>query len=170
VNPHHELLNAWTNLYEIWYAYHGTWAHLSGLLLKFFPSFCVSLSLLDNGSVNCIHASIARQRLGKHAPASTNTRSDRRIVGRVIFYALLVLSKVLVLPRNSCSQSRTSPAQILCAYSRWASTPLITSNLKSAPAEDNWLRFSLMTGACVPFMGRRNNHVCASTFRRTKQN
>jgi hypothetical protein len=36
---------------------------------------------------------VARQRLGKHVPGATNTRKNRRIVGRVIFYAINVLSK-----------------------------------------------------------------------------
>jgi hypothetical protein len=31
---------------------------------------------------------IARQRLGKHFPTTINTLSDRRNVGRVIFYAV----------------------------------------------------------------------------------
>jgi hypothetical protein len=30
--PLYYLLNAWTNLYETWYVYHGTWAHLNGLI------------------------------------------------------------------------------------------------------------------------------------------
>jgi hypothetical protein len=49
-------LNAWTNLYETWYVYHGTWAHLNGVFHKSLPSVCVPvcvslLSLLGNGSV-----------------------------------------------------------------------------------------------------------------------
>jgi hypothetical protein len=53
-------LNAWTSLYETWYAYHGTWALLNGVFHKFFPSVCVSLI-------------VARQRLGKNVTAATNT-------------------------------------------------------------------------------------------------
>jgi hypothetical protein len=34
-----------------------------------------------------------RQRLGKHVPAAVNTRNNRKIVGRVNFYAVRVLSK-----------------------------------------------------------------------------
>jgi hypothetical protein len=50
-------LNAWTNLYETWYVYYGTWAHLNGILHKSLSSVSVSvcvspLSLLHNGSVN----------------------------------------------------------------------------------------------------------------------
>jgi hypothetical protein len=68
------------------------------LLQKFLPSFCVSvcvslLSLLGKGSVKYIPLIVARQRLGEHVPAATNTRNNRRIVGRVIFYAVRVLSK-----------------------------------------------------------------------------
>jgi hypothetical protein len=57
-----------TNVYETWCVYHGTWAHLNGVLHKSFPSVCVSLcvsplSVLCNGSVNTspqqrIHATI----------------------------------------------------------------------------------------------------------------
>jgi hypothetical protein len=28
----YQLLNAWTNLYETWYVYHGTWANLNGII------------------------------------------------------------------------------------------------------------------------------------------
>jgi hypothetical protein len=46
---------ALTNLSENWYVYHGTWAHLNGLIKKSLPSVCVymciTLSLLGNGSV-----------------------------------------------------------------------------------------------------------------------
>jgi hypothetical protein len=53
-------------------------------------SVCVSLlSLLGNGSVKCIPPFIARQRLGKHFPAARNTRSNRRIVGRLCLWVCL---------------------------------------------------------------------------------
>jgi hypothetical protein len=51
----------------------------------------------------CIHPIVARHRVGRHVPASTNTRNHRRIGGGV-FYAVRVLSKEsrrLVLPRTS---------------------------------------------------------------------
>jgi hypothetical protein len=59
VNTSYKLLSAWTNLYETWYVYHGTWAHLNGTLHKSLPSVFVSvyvshLSLLGNGSLKCI--------------------------------------------------------------------------------------------------------------------
>jgi hypothetical protein len=77
-------LNAWTNRYETWYVYHGTWAHLSGVLHKFITSVCVSLlSVLGNVYVKCILPFIARQRLDKHVPAAADTRNSRRIVGPV---------------------------------------------------------------------------------------
>jgi hypothetical protein len=53
----------------------------------------------------CIPLIFARQRLGKHVPVAINTRKNRRIVGRVVFYAVRVVSKEstrLVLPRTSC--------------------------------------------------------------------
>jgi hypothetical protein len=36
-----KLLNAWTNLYETWYVYHGTWSPSEWL--TYFPSVCVSI-------------------------------------------------------------------------------------------------------------------------------
>jgi hypothetical protein len=53
---------------------------------------CILLSLLGEGSVKGISLSIARQRLGKLVPALKNT-SHNRIVGRVIFYSVRVLTK-----------------------------------------------------------------------------
>jgi hypothetical protein len=41
----------------------------------------------------CIPLIVARQQLGKHVPTATNTRKNRRIVGRVILYAIRVLSE-----------------------------------------------------------------------------
>jgi hypothetical protein len=61
VSPTYHLLNAWTNLYETWYVYHGTWVYLSGVLHKSLPSACAPV---------CI---IARHRLGKKVAAATNT-------------------------------------------------------------------------------------------------
>jgi hypothetical protein len=75
-----QLLNAWTNLYETWNVYHGTWAHLNGVLHKNLSSVCVSVS----------PSITARQRLGIHVATATNTRDIRRTVGRVIFYAACV--------------------------------------------------------------------------------
>jgi hypothetical protein len=67
-------MNAWTSLYETWYVYHDTWAHVSGVLHKSLTSVCVSVcvsfllflgkrSFLGNSSVNTfprqlIHAAI----------------------------------------------------------------------------------------------------------------
>jgi hypothetical protein len=94
-------------------------AHLNGVLYKSLPPVCVSvcvslLLLLGKGSVKCIHNFSARQRLGKHVPAATNARDNKRIVGRVIFYVVRVVSKEskrLVLPRTSYSSlnSLTEP-------------------------------------------------------------
>jgi hypothetical protein len=47
-------INAWTNLYETWHVYHGTWAHFKGVLHKSLSSVGVSvfpLSMSGNGSV-----------------------------------------------------------------------------------------------------------------------
>jgi hypothetical protein len=51
----HQLLIAWTTLYETWYVCHGIWAHPNGALRKSFPSsVCLypCVSFLGNGSVN----------------------------------------------------------------------------------------------------------------------
>jgi hypothetical protein len=50
--------------------------------------------LQGKGSINSIPPFGARQRLGKHVPAANNTRNNKTISGRVIFYAVRVLSKV----------------------------------------------------------------------------
>jgi hypothetical protein len=41
----------------------------------------------------CIPLIVAKQRLGKRVPPATNTRNNRRIVGRVVFCAGRVVSK-----------------------------------------------------------------------------
>jgi hypothetical protein len=51
-----QLLNAWTGVYETWYACHGNWVNINGVLNKFLPSVFLSvcvflLSLQGNGSV-----------------------------------------------------------------------------------------------------------------------
>jgi hypothetical protein len=71
------------NLYEPWYVYHGTWAHLSGVLHKSLPSVCVCM---------CIFLIVARQWLDRHVPMATNRCRNRRKVG-VIFYMVHVISK-----------------------------------------------------------------------------
>jgi hypothetical protein len=85
ISPY-QLLNACTNLYETWYAYRWNWAHLNGVLHKTLPSVCVCM---------CIDPVVAKQRLGRHVSATTNTRhsTSKRIVWPVIFYAVRVLLK-----------------------------------------------------------------------------
>jgi hypothetical protein len=66
---------------------------------KYFEKTCPNAC-----SVKCIPQFGARQRLSKHVSAATNTCYNRRIVGRVVFYAVRVVSnknKRLVLPRTS---------------------------------------------------------------------
>jgi hypothetical protein len=115
-----------------WCVYHGTWAHLSGLLHKSLPSVCVSvyeclLSFLGNGSVftfprQRIHGTkevvgrvvmqpVSRERrvcvsryCYKTVARQTFPR-QWRIVRGFVFYAVHVVSKenmLLVLPRTSC--------------------------------------------------------------------
>jgi hypothetical protein len=85
-------LNSWTNLYETWYVYHGTWAHLNDVLHKsLHQSVCVCvcmfvflLMLQGNGLVKCTPPFCAAQWLGKHVLVAMNTRNNRRIVGHVV--------------------------------------------------------------------------------------
>jgi hypothetical protein len=97
VNP---LLSTFEHLNQsLWnVVYHANGVHLNGVLHKSLPSVCVSLcvtllSLQGNGSVKCLTPFGARQRLGKHVPAATNTRNNRGTIGGVIFCAVRALSK-----------------------------------------------------------------------------
>jgi hypothetical protein len=88
VYPPHQVLNSWTNLYKTWYAYHGTWAHLNGILHKSLP-VCL---LLGNGLVN----RLPRQRVHTQKyNCSTRRYLWVRVVSKEISW--------LVLPRTSCS-------------------------------------------------------------------
>jgi hypothetical protein len=51
------------------------------------------LSLPGTGSVKWIPPVFDKQLLSKHVPAATNTRNNRKIVGRVIFYVVRVVMK-----------------------------------------------------------------------------
>jgi hypothetical protein len=57
----------------------------------------ISVAYFTNSShqsaCNCIPPVVARQRLGKHVPASMNICNNKRITERVILYAIRVLSK-----------------------------------------------------------------------------
>jgi hypothetical protein len=75
VCPLYQPLNTSTSLYETWYLYQNTWAHLNGVLHKSLPLVCVALcvslqSLLGNGSVKTIQ----RQR----------TRNSTRLIERIV--------------------------------------------------------------------------------------
>jgi hypothetical protein len=67
------------SIYETWCAYHGTWAHLNGVLHKSFTSVCVymriTISLLGSDSLK----TLPRQRI--HA-------NNRRVIGRIVFYVV----------------------------------------------------------------------------------
>jgi hypothetical protein len=74
----------------------ASWANLSSVLHKSLLSVCVSvcgslLSLLGKGLVKCFSPVIARQRPGKHVPAATNTRNNKRIAGRVCLWVCLCI-------------------------------------------------------------------------------
>jgi hypothetical protein len=93
--PPYQILITWPNLYKTWYVYHGTWADLNGVLHKFLPLACAPvyvslLSFLDNSSV-------------KHYRGNEYRRDDWRIIRRVVFFAVHIVSKEsrqLVLPRT----------------------------------------------------------------------
>jgi hypothetical protein len=53
------------------YVYHGTWAHLNGVLHKSLPSVCDCM---------CIPPFVARQMFCKHIPAAKNARKNWIIV------------------------------------------------------------------------------------------
>jgi hypothetical protein len=103
VSPANQPLNDWTDLYETWYimtpepistAYFINPSHQS-----------VYPPIVARQRIRKMCPSRARQRLDKHVPATTNTRNNRRIVGRFIFFAVRILSKESrrsVLPRTSC--------------------------------------------------------------------
>jgi hypothetical protein len=78
--PPNQLTNNWTKLYDTWYVYQGTWSHLNGVIHKSLTSASVSVY-------------VARQQLRIHVPAAINTRNNRRIIGRVIFCTVPVVSK-----------------------------------------------------------------------------
>jgi hypothetical protein len=90
-SPHpHQLLNAWTNLYENWYVYHETWTHINSLLHKSLPPVCVSaysicpLLFLGKGSEKCI------------PPSLLGNGNNRSTVGRVVFYAVCVFFLICI--------------------------------------------------------------------------
>jgi hypothetical protein len=56
-------------------------------------SVCLYMSLQGNGSVKFIPPFNVRQRLGKHVPRATNSHNGKRIVGRLTFYTVRVLTK-----------------------------------------------------------------------------
>jgi hypothetical protein len=75
-------LNAWTNLYEIWYVYHGTWAHLNGVLHKSLPSVCLYV----------YRVIVAWQQLGQNATGATNTTATiEELLDVWLFYAVHVV-------------------------------------------------------------------------------
>jgi hypothetical protein len=68
------------------------------ILLKSVPSICVSLcasvlSLVGKCLINCISLFVDRQLLVELHPTKECTHNNRRIVGRVVSYAIRVVSK-----------------------------------------------------------------------------
>jgi hypothetical protein len=97
-------LNSWTNLYETWYVYHGTWAHVNDVLHKSLPSVCVSVCVSlyrclatacwtrrfqcspcrmkgKSRGLSVYSPTFARQWLGKNIPGATNCWEHRFLCG-----------------------------------------------------------------------------------------
>jgi hypothetical protein len=74
----YQRLNGWTSLYETRYVYHGTWAHLNGVLHKSLISVCLSV----------YPTIIARQWLGKNVTAATNIHATVKELLDSSFYML----------------------------------------------------------------------------------
>jgi hypothetical protein len=75
-----QYVGAWSSLYETWYVYHGTWAHLSSVFHKFLPLVCMyipHLTSLGNGSVN----TLLRQRI-RATKSKSKLCCDRRSAGQ----------------------------------------------------------------------------------------
>jgi hypothetical protein len=81
VYPPYKLLNGWTTLYETWYVYHGTWAHINGVVHKSLPSVCVPIGYPPP---------VARQRLGKNVTSATNTHATIEELVDASFYMRFV--------------------------------------------------------------------------------
>jgi hypothetical protein len=85
-----------TNLYETWYVYHGTSAHLKGVLYKYpLPIIlCVCVSpIVATQLLGKNPPIVARQGLDKNVIAATKTCNNRRIVEPVVLHAVIVLSR-----------------------------------------------------------------------------
>jgi hypothetical protein len=97
VYPPYQLLNVWSTFMKPGMQIMATEPILTAYSIN--PSsvclsVCVSLLMFQgNGLVKYRLSFVARQRLGKQVPIATTTCHNRRTVGRVIFYAVCVLSE-----------------------------------------------------------------------------
>jgi hypothetical protein len=97
----------WLNQPLLNLIYHDTWAHLNVVLHKSLTTVCVCVCVFPIASRQPFGKNLpiyARQQLRKNITADIH--NSRRIVGRVVLYAVRVVSKEsrrLVLPRTSCS-------------------------------------------------------------------
>jgi hypothetical protein len=112
----HPVLIAWTYLYETGWVYHGAWAHPYDVLQKSFPSLCVPLSLLGNGSVNTfhrhrIHAAI--EKLLDSLFPIWSMFSQRRICGSVCVSPVLVY---VYLPPKRWSEGSQSHQTVIYGH------------------------------------------------------
>jgi hypothetical protein len=131
----------------------------------FLPSACVSvyvslISLL--GRVKYMPPSIARQWLAKHFPAASNILNNRRMIGRVIFYEVRVLSTDSVWIRVS-------------AYRWWQRLGKLYPSFiarqrldKHVPATANTLNNRRIVGlifCAVHVLSNDSVWICVSTYR-----
>jgi hypothetical protein len=63
IPPPHLFWNGWTNLYNTWFVFYATWAHLNVVLHKSIPSVCMPTR---------VSPFVARQRFGNNVTAVTN--------------------------------------------------------------------------------------------------
>jgi hypothetical protein len=98
-------LNAWTNLSETWYTYHGIWAHLNGVFhislpsvfVYVFPPSIVSSQWLGKNFTTATNTHAALEKL-LDASFSMRSVSYRRNVGDYFFSQLLVCFLYLRFP------------------------------------------------------------------------
>jgi hypothetical protein len=89
VNLPQQLLNDWTDLYETWYVYHGTWALLNPSHRPVY--ICIPVSLLGNGSVKTLPRQRTHmQRKNSRTSFSMRSVSYQRNVDDYIFPQILV--------------------------------------------------------------------------------
>jgi hypothetical protein len=85
----------WSSLYETWYVYYGSWAHLNSVFFKSLPLVCVPIYVCPIVARQRLSKNphIVTQRLGKNLTENGYIRNNRRIVWRVVFCAFRAVSR-----------------------------------------------------------------------------